>query len=81
MNKKNEIDNIYEARETAEKLNEFLQEDTMPRLQLYQESSLDRDVLKWTPGLYRKALLADVLCKKLDSIISPKKYPCIKKIR
>ena len=69
MTNQSETSAIFEARELAEKLHQLLRDDSMHRLRLYHEYSLDSDDLKWTPDLYRRAVIADTLCKKLENII------------
>jgi len=72
MSKQNKTASIFEARELAEKLHQLLREDSVHRLRLYNEYSLDLDALTWTPDLYHRASIADALCKKLEDIIIQK---------
>jgi len=72
MSNQNKIASIYEARELAEKLHQLLRDDSVHRLRLYHEYSLDYDTLTWTPDLYHRASIADALCKKLEDIIIQK---------
>ena len=60
---------ILEAREIATKLHDLLLEDSQHRLRLYGEYACEVDRLKWTPDLHRRNLLAESLCKKLDSLV------------
>ena len=69
MTTKSETATIFEARELAEKLCQLLRDDSMHRLRLYHEYSLDSDGLTWTPDLYRRAVIAETLCKKLEDMI------------
>ncbi len=69
MSNQNKTASIFEARELAEKLHQLLRDDSMHRLSLYHEYSLDSDDQTWTPDLYRRAVIADTLCKKLENII------------
>ena len=72
MSNQNKTASIFEARELAEKLHQLLREDSVHRLRLYNEYSPDLDALTWTPDLYRRASIADALCKKLEDIIIQK---------
>jgi len=69
MTNQSETAAIFEARELAEKLHQLLRDDNMHRLRLYHEYSLDTDDLTWTPDLYRRAVIAETLCKKLEDMI------------
>ncbi len=69
MTNQSETAAIFEARELAEKLHQLLRDDNMHRLRLYHEYSLDSDDLTWTPDLYRRAVIAETLCKKLEDMI------------
>ena len=69
MTNQSETAAIFEARELAEKLHQLLRDDSMHRLRLYREYSLDSDGLTWTPDLYRRAVIAETLCKKLEDMI------------
>jgi len=69
MTTKSETAAIFEARELAEKLCQLLRDDSVHRLRLYHEYSLDSDDQTWTPDLYRRAIIAETLCKKLENII------------
>ena len=72
MTNQSETAAIFEARELAEKLHQLLRDDSVHRLRLYHEYSLDLDDLTWTPDLYRRASIADALCKKLEDMITQK---------
>ena len=72
MSNQNKTASILEARELAEKLHQLLRDDSVHRLRLYNEYSLDLDALTWTPDLYHRASIADALCKKLEEIIIQK---------
>ncbi len=72
MSNQNKIASIYEVRELAEKLHQLLRDDSVHRLRLYNEYPLDLDALTWTPDLYRRAVIADALCNKLEDIITQK---------
>jgi len=69
MTNQSETAAIFEARELAEKLHQLLRDDNMHRLRLYHEYSLDSDDLTWTPDLYRRVVIAETLCKKLEDMI------------
>ena len=72
MSNQNKTASIFEVRELAEKLHQLLRDDSVHRLRLYHEYSLDLDVLTWTPDLYHRASIADALCKKLEDMIIQK---------
>ncbi len=52
----------------AKELYDLLHDDALHRLCLYQEYSRDKDTTKWTPNLYRRCQLAELLHKKLSSL-------------
>ena len=58
---------INEAKMIAKELYDLLHEDAIHRLCLYQDYSSDRDTNRWTPNLYRRCQLAELLYKKLNS--------------
>ena len=72
MSNQNKPASIFKARELAEQLHQLLRDDSVHRLRLYHEYSLESDALTWTPDLYRRASIADALCKKLEDIIIQK---------
>ena len=79
MTDQDEIAAIFELSAIAKELHHLLREDSMHRLRLTQEYSMDPNTLKWTPDLVRRALLADTLSKKLDSLIYKKEISKLKK--
>ena len=58
---------VNEAKMIAKELYDLLHEDAIHRLCLYQDYSNDRDTSRWTPNLYRRCQLAELLYKKLNS--------------
>ena len=62
------ITRLNYARKIAQELKLLLHEDSLHRLQLHQEYSLDTDASKWTPDLYIRCQLVEELCKSLDNL-------------
>ncbi len=79
MTEQDEICVIFEVRAIAKELNQLLREDSLHRLRLNQEYSLDPNALTWSPDLVRRALLAEALNKKLDNLIYRKGLPRLMK--
>ncbi len=59
---------IDDASKIAMELHDLLHEDALHRLSLYQEYSRDTDKSKWTPDLYLRCHLIEILCKKLNNL-------------
>lgn len=66
MAKQNLNRRIHDARVIVEQLHSLLHEDAMHRLDLYQEYSHDRNATKWSPDLYQRCQLIEVLREKLN---------------
>ncbi len=65
MAKQNLTRRMHDARIIVEQLHNLLHEDAMHRLDLYQEYSHDREANKWSPDLYQRCQLVEVLREKL----------------
>ena len=72
----NEI--IYEVKDIAKELHCLLRDDSLHRLHLGQLYT-DPAMPKWSPDLVRRALLAESIYKKLESLICQKNLAKLKK--
>ncbi|MDX1518560.1 MAG: hypothetical protein R3318_00455 [Gammaproteobacteria bacterium] len=69
MAKENLYRRIHDARQIVEQLHNLLHEDALHRLDLYQEYGHDREANKWSPDLYHRCQLVEVLRQKLNEPI------------
>jgi len=69
MAKDNLYRRIHDARQIVEQLHNLLHEDALHRLDLYREYSHDNNSSKWSPDLYQRCQLVEVLRQKLNEPI------------